>query len=166
MTGCTLDKDHLGQSVLSFHMRVMVSLFLFILSGCVSLEQSKEANPLPPHHTPKGFQNLYRSSERGFGDFLRWRFGLGSNEISPILPEEVSNYKTESVQPATSLIKQPDSAQVQITWIGHSTFLIQIEGIHILPDPVFSDYCGPNYFLGIERVVPPGVPFEQLPLIH
>ena len=143
----------------------MVSLFLCILS-CVGLEQSKEANPLPPHHTPKGFQNLYRPSERGFGDFLRWRFGLGSNEISPIPPEEISNYKPESIQPAISLIKQPESAQVQITWIGHSTFLIQAEGVNILTDPIWSNSCGPNSFLKVSRVVPPGVPFEQLPPIH
>jgi N-acyl-phosphatidylethanolamine-hydrolysing phospholipase D len=166
MTGCTPDKDHLGLSILSFHMWVMLSLFLCILIGCVGLEQPKKTNPLPPHHTPKGFQNLYRPSERGFGDFLRWRFGLGPKEISPIPPEEVSNYKPESVQPATSLIKQPDSAQVQITWIGHSTFLIQIEGTNILTDPQFSDYCGPNSFLGINRVAPLGVPFDGLPPIH
>ncbi len=166
MTGCTLDKNHLGLSILSFHMWVMLSLFLCILIGCVGLEQPKKTNPLPPHHTPKGFQNLYRPSERGFGDFLRWRFGLGPKEISPIPPEEVSNYKPESVQPATSLIKQPDSAQVQITWIGHSTFLIQIEGTNILTDPQFSDYCGPNSFLGINRVAPLGVPFDGLPPIH
>src|SRR4030043_1742508 len=166
MTGCTPDKDHLGQSVLSFHMLVMVSLFLFILLGCVSLEQSKEANPFPPHFTPKGFQNLYRPSERGFGDFLRWRFGLGPKETSPIPPEEVSNYKPEGVQPTTSLIKQPDSNQVQITWLGHSTFLIQAEGVNLLTDPIWSDSCRPNSFLKVSRVVPPGVPFDGLPPIH
>jgi len=91
---------------------------------------------------------------------------MGPKEISPIPSEEVSNYKPESVQPSTILIKQPDSAPVQITWIGHSTFLIQIEGINILADPVFSDYCGPNSLLRVERVIPPGVPFEQLPSIH
>ena len=160
------DRDHLGASILLFPMLIMVSLFLFILSGCVGLEQPKETNPLPPHHTPKGFQNPYRPSERGFSDFLRWRFGLGPKEISVIPPEEVSNYKPESVQPAFSLIKQPDSAQVQITWIGHSTFLIQIEGINILTDPQFSDYSGPNSFLGIKRAAPPGVPFKELPPIH
>jgi len=166
MTGWTLDRDHLGLSILSFHMWVMVSLFLCILIGCVGLEQPKEANPLPPHHTPKGFQNLYRPSERGFGDFLRWRFGLGPKETSPIPPEEVSNYKPESVQPTTSLIKQPDSNQVQITWIGHSTFLIQAEGVNLLTDPIWSDSCGPNSFLKVSRVVPPGVPFDGLPPIH
>ena len=166
MIGRTPDKDRLGLSVLSFHMLGMVYLFVCILSGCVSLERSKEANPLPPHHTPKGFQNLYRPSERGFGDFLRWRFGLEPKEISPIPSKEVSNYKPEGVQPSISLIKQPDSAQVQITWIGHSTFLIQIEGINILTDPVFSDYCGPNSLLKVKRVAPLGVRFEQLPSIH
>jgi N-acyl-phosphatidylethanolamine-hydrolysing phospholipase D len=144
----------------------MVSLILCILIGCVGLEQPKETNPSAPHHTAKGFQNPYRPSERGFGDFLRWRFGLGPKEASPISPEEVSIYKPETVQPAILLIKQPDSAQVQITWIGHSTFLIQLEGINILTDPQFSDYSGPNSFLGIKRVVPPGVPFGALPPIH
>jgi L-ascorbate metabolism protein UlaG (beta-lactamase superfamily) len=142
-----------------------IPFLIFLLSGA-ALEQSKEVSPLPPHHISKGFQNPYRPSERRFSDFLRWRFGLGPNEIPPIPPEEVPNYKPESVQPSISLIKNPDSNQVQITWIGHSTFLIQIEGINILTDPIFSDYCGPNALLRVERVAPPGVPFEQLPSIH
>jgi L-ascorbate metabolism protein UlaG (beta-lactamase superfamily) len=147
-------------------MGFIIFLFLFSLTGCVSLDPSKEVDPLPPHHTPKGFRNPYRPSERGFGDFLRWRFGLGPNEIPPISPAQVSNDKPEIVQPSISLIKRPDSNQAQITWIGHSTFLIQIEGINILTDPIFSDYCGPSSFLGIKRVTPPGVPFEKLPPIH
>jgi len=144
----------------------MSLLYFLILSDGRTEEVSKKVSSSPPHHTPTGFQNLHRPLERGFGSFLRWRFGLGPNEISPIPPEEISNYKPESVQPAISLIKQPDPAQVQITWIGHSTFLIQIEGINIITDPQFSDYCGPISFLGIERAVPLGVPFEQLPSIH
>ncbi len=144
---------------------MVIPFFIFLLSGA-ALEQSKEVSPLPPHHTSKGFQNPYRPSERGFGDFLRWRFGLGPNETPPIPPEEVSNYRPEVAQPAISLIKQPDSNHVQITWIGHSTFLIQTEGINILTDPLFSDYCGPNSLLRVKRVAAPGVPFEQLPSIH
>jgi len=147
-------------------MWLIIFLILYLVAGCASLEQSEEGNPLPAHHTPKGFQNPYRPSERGLRDFLRWQFGLGPREIPPIPPEEVSNYRPEVAQPAISLIQQPDVNQVQITWIGHSTFLIQIEGINILTDPQFSDYCGPNSFLGIKRVAPPGVPFEELPLIH
>jgi len=153
--------------VSKFHLILLMSLFfILLLSEGVSREQSIKVSSPPPHHTPKGFQNLYRTSERGFSDFLRWQFGLGPHEIPPIPPAEVSNYKPESVQPAISLIQKPDSNQVQITWIGHSTFLIQTEGINILSDPIFSDTCGPNSLLRVKRVAPPGVPFEELPLIH
>jgi L-ascorbate metabolism protein UlaG (beta-lactamase superfamily) len=41
-----------------------------------------------------------------------------------------------------------------------------MEGINILTDPQFSDYCGPNSFLGISRVAPLGVPLEELPPVH
>jgi N-acyl-phosphatidylethanolamine-hydrolysing phospholipase D len=69
-------------------------------------------------------------------------------------------------QPAIQPIKEPDSNQMQVTWIGHSTFLIQIEGMNILTDPVFSGHCGPNSFFKVKRITPPGVPFEELPPIH
>ena len=47
-----------------------------------------------------------------------------------------------------------------ITWIGHSTFLIQIQGINILTDPVFA-----NLSLLFPRVLPPGINLENLPPI-
>jgi N-acyl-phosphatidylethanolamine-hydrolysing phospholipase D len=138
----------------------MILFFLLLFSGGVSLGDQ------PPHHTSKRFQNLYRPSERGFSDFLRWQFGLGPREIPPIPPEEVQNYKPEVVQPTISLIQHPNSNQVQFTWIGHATFLIQTGGINILTDPIFSNYCGPISFLGVKRATLPGVPFKELPSIH
>ena len=35
-----------------------------------------------------------------------------------------------------------------------------------MTDPIFSDYCGPNSFLKVNRVAPPGIHFEQLPPIQ
>ena len=31
--------------------------------------------------------------------------------------------------------------EVRITWIGHATFLIQLPGLNLLTDPVWSDRC-------------------------
>jgi N-acyl-phosphatidylethanolamine-hydrolysing phospholipase D len=130
----------------------MIPLSFFILLGCVSLERPKEVSQLPSHHTSKGFQNLYKYSERGFGDFLRWQLGLGPHEIPALSPEEIPNYRPERVQAEIPRIKQPDPNQIQITWIGHSTFLIQVEGINILTDPIFSERCSPISFLGVKRL--------------
>jgi N-acyl-phosphatidylethanolamine-hydrolysing phospholipase D len=50
-----------------------------------------------------------------------------------------------------------------LTWIGHSTFLVRMDGAAFLTDPIFSDRAGPVPFLGPRRVVPPGVPLDSLP---
>lgn len=52
------------------------------------------------------------------------------------------------------------SSELAITWIGHSTFLIQIAGINILTDPIFGN-LSPLYY----RILPPGIPLAQLPPI-
>ena len=55
--------------------------------------------------------------------------------------------------------------QCIVTWVGHSTFLLQVGGVNILTDPVWSDRCFPVQWAGPRRLVPPGIAFEALPPI-
>jgi len=55
--------------------------------------------------------------------------------------------------------------QIAVTFVGHSTFLLQFAGLNVLTDPVFSDRVGPWNFGGPRRVRAPGVAFEELPRI-
>jgi N-acyl-phosphatidylethanolamine-hydrolysing phospholipase D len=52
-----------------------------------------------------------------------------------------------------------------ITWIGHSTMLVRMDGATFLTDPVFSERASPVSFAGPKRLVPPGVPLDALPPI-
>jgi len=52
-----------------------------------------------------------------------------------------------------------------VTWIGHSTMLVRMSGVTFLTDPIFSERASPLRFAGPERLVPPGVPLEELPPI-
>ena len=52
-----------------------------------------------------------------------------------------------------------------ITWIGHSTMLVRMDGVTFLTDPIFSERASPVAFLGPKRLVPPGVPLDDLPPI-
>jgi N-acyl-phosphatidylethanolamine-hydrolysing phospholipase D len=52
-----------------------------------------------------------------------------------------------------------------LTWIGHSTFLVRMDGVTFLTDPMFSERASPFSFMGPRRMVPPGVPLEALPPI-
>ncbi len=52
-----------------------------------------------------------------------------------------------------------------LTWIGHATFLIQLDGVNILTDPHWGNRVSPVGFIGPKRLVPPGLRFEDLPRI-
>ncbi len=52
-----------------------------------------------------------------------------------------------------------------LTWIGHSTFLVRMDGVTFLTDPIFSDRAGPVSLVGPRRAVPPGVPLDALPAV-
>lgn len=69
------------------------------------------------------------------------------------VPKVLSDWYTCSI-PATCAVEPV------ITWIGHATFLIQIENVNIITDPIFGDAS-----LLYRRVLPPGIALNQLPLI-
>ena len=59
----------------------------------------------------------------------------------------------------------PHSLEPKIYFINHSTFLIQMDGVNILTDPIFSERVSPVSWVGPRRVTPPGLSIEQLPKI-
>lgn len=50
-------------------------------------------------------------------------------------------------------------------FVNHATFLVQIEGVNILTDPIWSKRASPFTFVGPKRVTNPGIKFEDLPKI-
>ena len=56
-------------------------------------------------------------------------------------------------------------ADLRVTFVGHSTVLVQQDGVNILTDPVWSPRIGPVPRLGVARKRPPGIRFEDLPPI-
>jgi L-ascorbate metabolism protein UlaG (beta-lactamase superfamily) len=58
-----------------------------------------------------------------------------------------------------------DGANAAVTFIGHSTFLIQTATGNILTDPMYSQRAGPFNLFGPRRVRQPAVRFDDLPPI-
>ena len=51
------------------------------------------------------------------------------------------------------------------TWIGQATILLNIDGLNILFDPIFSDRASPFKNIGPKRNIPPAISIKQLPKI-
>jgi L-ascorbate metabolism protein UlaG (beta-lactamase superfamily) len=60
---------------------------------------------------------------------------------------------------------QVPGARMLVTWIGHSTMLVQTQGLNILTDPIWSERASPLASVGPKRVRAAGVRFEDLPKI-
>jgi L-ascorbate metabolism protein UlaG (beta-lactamase superfamily) len=130
-------------------------------------EGAPQGKQPPAHHTIDGFQNIYHNPEHhGFANFMRWKWGHVPEEEPAIAHAQMMPYVPDIVDPDYRRIDHPDPAKIQITWVGQSTFLIQVEGINILTDPVYSRRLTPVLGIGFKRRSPPGIPFERLPPIH
>ena len=66
------------------------------------------------------------------------------------------------VDPVPLWNTRPDSG-LRVTWLGHSTLLIEIDGARILTDPVWSNRVSPLPFAGPKRFHPPPAPLAALP---
>ena len=72
----------------------------------------------------------------------------------------------DNIPTETPIFKKNDNIEnLNITWLGHSTILINISGMTILTDPVFSDYASPFSFIGPKRFSEMPIKIADLPKI-
>ena len=56
-------------------------------------------------------------------------------------------------------------SEATITWVGHATLLVQMDGMNFLTDPIWSNTPSPVPFVGPRRWVAPGITLSALPPI-
>ena len=144
--------------------RIVIVLLLSsaLLASCSFSPAEKHLEGAPAHHTTRGFKNLYIDEpNKSFFTFLRMRL-FGDNPWA-------DHEKTAGDVPIQMLdiarVTAPPTEQLQVSWLGHSTFLIQYQGINILTDPIFSDRASPFGFAGPKRYTRHVVNYRELPPI-
>lgn len=111
-----------------------------------------------PNYRDGVFHNLEPSSS----------IKLDVEENRLVLFEMVSgNSSSRPRKPIPLADPQPRSAAapLAITWLGHATALVEIDGYRLLTDPVWSDRCSPSKTVGPQRLHPPPVELEALPAL-
>nr|WP_156094595.1 MBL fold metallo-hydrolase [Nocardia lijiangensis] len=58
-----------------------------------------------------------------------------------------------------------EAADLAVTWYGHASALIEVDGYRILTDPVWSDRVSPSPLVGPARLHPVPVPLAELPQV-
>lgn len=101
------------------------------------------------------FDNVYPFPQKSFWTAMKWRWSREPAEWPKFRP----------LKAKASFTPKDSQVEPTVTWIGHSSFLLQAEKKNILFDPVYSDTVGPVAWLSPKRVVPPGITREQTPKI-
>ncbi|MBB6671749.1 MBL fold metallo-hydrolase [Cohnella nanjingensis] len=95
-----------------------------------------------------------RAGSAGRHQFARWR----QERLQKLMNKEYQDC-VPSVAPDLSFL-QHNRQEPSITWIGHSTFLIQMGGLNIVTDPVWARRMALQ-----KRLAPPGVELSDMPSV-
>lgn len=106
------------------------------------------------HFNGKAFFTPGAPPVKGLADVLRWMLSRQPAKW------QLETAGTQSIPPAQI------SNGLRVTFINHSTVLIQTAGVNILTDPIWSERASPLSFAGPKRFAKPGVAFDHLPPIH
>lgn len=140
----------------------MKSLYLSSFLVLFTLSCFADASVRKSHHTENGFKNPNPNFEtKGFWNVIVWQFQRFQlpNSLDP------ADYPPFPVVGNDGSELKSNTSKLSVTWIGHATTLIQVDGVNILSDPIWSERCSPVSFIGPKRYTPPGIKIEDLPKI-
>lgn len=86
------------------------------------------------------------------------RFFLDAKARSPQSPP--GPFRTDA-----RIYKTPPASGLRVTWFGHSSSLVEMDGVRILIDPVWDQRAAPIPWAGPKRFFPPTLPLAELPSI-
>jgi L-ascorbate metabolism protein UlaG (beta-lactamase superfamily) len=134
-------------------------LLAALVAGCASVG-TEPVPGKPPHHVQGGFRNPNPEFKRPTG-LTRWGFFMRRMWATLTAPRQ---FDPPRIANDGSLLRA-GVLNPSITWVGHSTLLVQVEGLTILTDPHWGLRASPFSWVGPRRLNPPGLRFEDLPRV-
>lgn len=115
---------------------------------------SKNDMNVSSHFNGTTFYNSATIQPKGFGSILKW-----------LWTRKPGKWKTAPDLQSSSKPVDNVKEGIRITFVNHSTFLLQMDGLNILTDPIWSDRASPFSWIGPRRYCVPGIAFDDLPKI-
>ncbi|RME20429.1 MAG: MBL fold metallo-hydrolase, partial [Deltaproteobacteria bacterium] len=112
------------------------------------------------HRSPQWTGKRFENPEPLWNDFLGMltAFGRTSPVAEPDSPLPV-------VRGAQGRFDTFPASGVRVTWLGHSTTLIEVDGKRFLTDPIFGGRASPFDWVGPKTWYDPPIPLDELPPI-
>jgi L-ascorbate metabolism protein UlaG (beta-lactamase superfamily) len=108
--------------------------------------------------SPQWREGLFHNPQPLWNDAWGMLTGLreASDDASPSTPVPV-------VTGDRSRFATPPASGLRITWLGHSTLVIEIDGYTLLTDPIWGERTSPLTWLGPKRWYAPPIALTEMP---
>ncbi|MBB6110975.1 MBL fold metallo-hydrolase [Mucilaginibacter lappiensis] len=106
----------------------------------------------------KKYINVIPTDEGGFGKILPILGEYINNKAENTPLKTLGPFKTD-----TTAYQNPPASGLRITWIGHTSILIEIDGKRILTDPVWGERVSFSKYIGPKRFFQPPLSLSELP---
>lgn len=110
------------------------------------------------------FANPWSHEGHGVLDIVGWKLGITHREQA-LIADAGNDPAGWQPLPREAIAHIPDAGW-RVSWLGHSSFLVQGCSLNLLIDPIFSDHCAPLPVGLLRRKVPPPCALDDLPEIH
>jgi L-ascorbate metabolism protein UlaG (beta-lactamase superfamily) len=134
---------------------IRTSAVLLGLAGC-TFAAPYHHGPVSDHFDGELFFNPDDREEISTGALLRWAI---ERHMGP-WDHEMRHAPIGKAPPS-----EVSGGRLRVTFVGHATLLVQVDGKNFLTDPVWSETIGPVAGFGFSRLRPPGIRFDDLPKI-
>jgi hypothetical protein len=117
--------------------------------------------PVSNHSDGQRFFNPSgQRSAAAFSALIKWGY-------QRLVLRQKINWPKAIRQNREALVPPPSlSGKTAVTFIGHSTFLLQQPNLNLLTDPIFSERASPFAWVGPKRARPPALKLTELPRIQ
>lgn len=140
---------------------VLLALTLAVLHGCAAFgTRATGAERARMEQSPEWQKSHFVNPQPLRNDV--WR---GLCAVLDPSPYAVPDGPVDVVQTEPSIFKVPAVSGVRVTWFGHSSTLVEVDGTRVLTDPVWSDRATFFPGLGPKRFYLPPIPLADLPHI-
>jgi len=135
---------------------ILIIVVILIAVSCATLRVPTYQGEVSDHFDGKKFFNPDGPGMGNFWELMKYNV---SNKKGKWERQNHSSYISQKIEDYS------ESGQIRYFHINHATVLIQMDGINILTDPVYSQRASPFSWAGPKRYRDPGVAFEFLPRI-
>ncbi len=137
-----------------------VLILLLLISGMVIgyvISAPRYTGPVSDHFDGNEFFTPGAPSPKGFREVIGWQ--LNHERTQPW-----GTFHGDQPGPAPPA-RVGGSMGTRVTFVNHSTVLLQFDGLNVLTDPIYEKRVSPFQFAGPARNSPPGIRFDDLPKI-